>query len=693
MIPLLQQSCTTLKGVGPALQERLQKLGINTLEDLFFHLPIRYQDRSKVTPIAHLRVGDQAVVEGQVVAVEQQMRRRSLTVVMLRDESGFILQLKFFHFTAAQAKNFTPESRWRCFGEVKGFANVLEMVHPECQRVTENMAPLSKQALTPIYPSTDGVTQHQWRHLSEQLIDKLAKENILDDFAAFLPKQLQAYSLHDALLYLHRPPLDADQEKLLSSQHPAQQRLILEELVAQQMSLLKLRSNTQTHQAPKIIFSLQPQEQFLQKLTFKLTAAQERVVKEVLADMALAKPMMRLVQGDVGSGKTIVAALIALQVIAHNYQVALMAPTEILSEQHYQKMHEWFSPLGIEVVWLAGKLTKKARDEVLPKIAEGKAALIVGTHALFQESVKFANLGLVIIDEQHRFGVHQRLALRQKGERDNWQPHQLVMTATPIPRTLAMAAYADLQHSIIDELPPGRTPVQTLVLPSNRRDEILQRIHHLCADGHQIYWVCPLIEESELLQCQAAETSFAELQQALPSLRIALVHGRMKAIEKEAVMAKFKDHQFDVLVATTVIEVGVDVPNACLMVIENAERMGLAQLHQLRGRVGRGSAKSFCVLLYQHPLSLDAQTRLNILRQSQDGFYIAEQDLLLRGPGEILGTRQTGLVTMRIADVMRDQNVLPLAQDIAEHLLGQQPQLAEYLMTRWIGHKMAYRDA
>lgn len=610
----------------------------------------------------------------------------------LQDASG-VISLRFYHFNAAQKKQFSSGNTLRCYGEPRRGASGLEIYHPEYELLEEGLDGDLEPNLTPVYPATDGISQQRLRLLHEQAHELLRSQQVdLDDL---LPRdwlsQWRLPTLEESLLFLHQPDRDTDLGYLLSGQHPAQKRLILEELLAHQLSLHKIRAQVQAHQAPAIQCQQSFQKQLLAQLPFTPTGAQQRVVSEIEQDIQQPYPMLRLVQGDVGSGKTLVAALAACDVLEAGYQVALMAPTEILAEQHLQNLSAWFAPLGITTGWLAGKVKGKARLQALSDIADGTAQLVVGTHALFQEDVDFARLGLIIIDEQHRFGVHQRLELREKGIQMGLSPHQLIMTATPIPRTLAMSAYADLDTSVIDELPPGRSPITTVAIADSRRPEIIQRVNAACTsqenggESAQAYWVCTLIEESEALQCQAAENTAEELREALPHLRIGLVHGRMKATEKAEIMASFKAHELDLLVATTVIEVGVDVPNASLMIIENPERLGLAQLHQLRGRVGRGSAKSHCVLLYKSPLSFTSKQRLQVMRDSQDGFYIAEQDLQIRGPGEMLGTRQTGLQMLRVADLQRDGDLLPQVREMAEQLWNNHPQTVEPLIQRWLG--------
>lgn len=679
---------TNLKGVGPKMAERLARLGLHTVQDALLHLPARYQDRTKVTPIAALRVGEYATIVADALDNRVQMGRRRSLLVRVNDRSG-TLTLRFFRFSAAQQKQLATGTTLQLYGEVRPGPTGPELVHPEYKALAAGAPIEVEETLTPVYPATEGVHQLTLRNIAGQALTYLNAGSV----AELLPESLRAGlpTLEQSIRVLHEPPTSADQQQLLEGMHPAQRRLALEELLAHQLSMLFVRQQAQAVQA----IALQPGEQLKQallaQLPFSPTAAQARVVAEIESDLQQSMPMLRLVQGDVGSGKTLVAALAAVSALAAGYQVALMAPTELLAEQHTRSFAMWLEPLGIRVGWLAGKLKGKAREQTLQGLASGEVQFVVGTHALFQTAVKFANLALVIIDEQHRFGVHQRLALREKGEQQGRHPHQLVMTATPIPRTLAMTAYADLATSIIDELPPGRTPVQTVAIPDSRREQVVQRLQDAVQnEGRQVYWVCTLIEESESLQCQAAEDTATYLQQCLPNLRIGLVHGRMKGAEKEAVMQQFKAHELDLLVATTVIEVGVDVPNASLMIIENPERLGLAQLHQLRGRVGRGSVASHCVLLYKTPLSQQANERLAVLRDTNDGFVIAEHDLELRGPGELLGARQTGLVQMKVADLVRDQDLLPQIRTLAERLFVDYPDLSEALMQRWLPDKDRY---
>ncbi|WP_282040530.1 ATP-dependent DNA helicase RecG [Halomonas alimentaria] len=683
----LDAPVTSLKGVGEALAQKLSRLRIDSVADLLFHLPLRYQDRTRITPIGTLRAGHEAVVEGEVVAAEVVRGRRRSLLVRLRDGSG-LLSLRFFHFSPAQQQQFQPGTWVRGFGEARAGATGLELYHPE-YRLLRADAPPVEDHLTPIYPATEGLHQTRLRALIEQALARLdaAPEALPDWITEDLRQRFRLPELHRCLHVLHQPPPEVDPEQLASGRHPATRRLALEELLAHRLSLQAVRLQIQQDGAPALPSGRGLQARFLTQLPFSLTAAQRRVLDEIAADLGREVPMLRLVQGDVGSGKTVVAAMAALSAIAGDCQAAMMAPTEILAEQHYRAFRAWFAPLGIEVAWLAGKLKGKARLDTKAAIQDGRARMVVGTHALFQGDVHFQRLGLAIVDEQHRFGVHQRLALREKGEAGGLTPHQLVMTATPIPRTLAMSAYADLDVSVIDELPPGRTPVKTVAMPDERRPEVVERIRHACTEGRQAYWVCTLIEESEVLECQAAEATRDELTEALPELAIGLVHGRMKAAEKAEVMDAFKAGELDLLVATTVIEVGVDVPNASLMIIENPERLGLSQLHQLRGRVGRGATQSFCVLLYHPPLSAHSKERLAVMRETTDGFRIAEKDLELRGPGEVLGTRQTGLAQMKIADLERDADLLDRVAPLAEALMATHPEASQPLIRRWLGEE------
>ncbi|MBV7416267.1 ATP-dependent DNA helicase RecG [Aeromonas sp. sif2433] len=683
-------SLDSLKGVGSKMLEKLERLGLATVQDLLFHLPLRYEDRTQVWPIGDLPPGLHGAVEGEIQDTQLVMGRRRMLVCRISDGTGS-LTLRFFNFTAAQKNSLAPGRLLRCFGEVRPGKYGLEMAHPEYKLLGEEQAGQTEEALTPVYPTTEGLRQLSLRSLTDQALAQLELYGVEELLPAGLyPHQIE---LAAALRLLHRPPPSVALALLESGQHPAQQRLVLEELLAHNLSVLKVRAQAQTQLARSLKPAPTLVKQLLGALPFKPTGAQNRVVAEISQDLQRSYPMMRLVQGDVGSGKTLIAALAALQAIGNGCQVGLMAPTELLAEQHAINFAHWLEPLGIKVGWLAGKQKGKARETQLAAIADGSVKMVVGTHAIFQEQVVFQRLALVIIDEQHRFGVHQRLALREKGEREGVHPHQLIMTATPIPRTLAMTAYADLDTSVIDELPPGRTPITTVALPDSRRGDVIERVKLACEEGKQAYWVCTLIEESEVLECQAAEDTAAELQNLLPGLHIGLVHGRMRPVEKQRVMEEFKAGILQLLVATTVIEVGVDVPNASLMIIENPERLGLAQLHQLRGRVGRGSVASHCVLLYHAPLSKTAQSRLGVLRETSDGFQIAQRDLELRGPGELLGTRQTGLADLKIADLVRDQSLIPQVQKLARYLMDRHPSHVDPLIRRWLGLRDHYSNA
>ncbi|HEX9851736.1 MAG TPA: ATP-dependent DNA helicase RecG [Woeseiaceae bacterium] len=685
----LGDALTALTGVGPALAGKLQKLGLYRVEDLLFLLPLRYEDRTRLTRLGSLRPGVRAMVTGEVLLAETVFRGRRSLLVRIGDGSGQ-LTLRFFHFSRQQQAQFRSGVHASCYGDVRPGALGLEMVHPEYRILRSGEPPVTSNALTPVYPATEGVQQGRLRNLMTQalaLIKSAPPEELLSQDVL---ERHRMPPIADALLYLHRPPPDADLDSMASGRHPCQQRLAFEELLAHYISLRNLRIAALQESAPSLVDRRKLVSTFIGGLPFRLTKAQQWVIKEISEDLRTPHPMMRLVQGDVGSGKTIVAAIACLYAISSGVQAAVMAPTELLAEQHWQNFTGWFADLGITLAWLSGSQKQSDRNRSLAAIADGSAQLIIGTHALFQAGVGFNNLALIVIDEQHRFGVHQRMALRNKGVATGGQPHQLVMTATPIPRTLAMAAYADLDTSVIDEMPPGRQPVQTVALPDTRRAEVVARVRRACEEGHQAYWVCPLIEESDVLDYQAAEVSYEMLREALPSLEIGLVHGRMSSGDRDRVMRRFKDGDIEVLVATTVIEVGVDVPNASLMIVENAERMGLSQLHQLRGRVGRGAAQSHCVLLYRQPLGQLAKSRLAVLRDSNDGFVVAQRDLELRGPGELLGTRQTGLPQYRVADLLRDAHLMPGVQQAAESISRSSPQSAAAIVRRWTGEAGQY---
>jgi ATP-dependent DNA helicase RecG len=693
-----QQKVNSLRGVGPQLAARLNKLGLYSIQDLLFHLPMRYIDRTQITPIGGVQAQTEVVIEGQILASDVVFGRRRSLVCRLQDGSG-TTTLRFFHFSRAQQERLKAGTKLRCFGEARRGKLGVEFYHPEYLHLDDAETQHLEKTLTPIYPATEGITQNRLRDLCGQAVKLLDQYKIPELLPTMTDNPLASqlsFSLTDAVKLLHHPPPGTALGLLANGEHPAQQRLAIEELIAHNLSLLRVREKIQAQPATVLPEDKSATNALLAALPFHLTEAQIRVYEEISRDINSSQPMLRLVQGDVGSGKTIVAALAALQTIASGHQAVLMAPTEILAEQHRVNFEQWFKPLNIQIGWLTGKVKGKARDIQLNAIANGKAKMVIGTHALFQEGVAFDNLALSIIDEQHRFGVHQRLALRQKGSGSGDSgnvPHQLIMTATPIPRTLAMSAYADLDCSVIDQLPPGRKSVTTIALNDIRRNDLIQRVRAACASGRQAYWVCTLIEESDVLEAQAAEVTASELQLLLPELSVGLIHGRLKPRDKHQIMQDFKTGTIDLLVATTVIEVGVDVPNASLMIIENAERLGLSQLHQLRGRVGRGSEASHCLLLYSHPLSNNGSARLKIMRETSDGFKIAEKDLELRGPGEILGTRQTGDLQLRIADLRRDGHLLPAIKPISQYLLLNQPNTVDHLIRRWLGHSDKYAQA
>ncbi|EPN0731942.1 ATP-dependent DNA helicase RecG [Yersinia enterocolitica] len=682
---------STLSGVGASQAGKLAKMGLETIQDLLLHLPLRYEDRTRLYRIGDLLPGLSVTVEGEVLRSDISFGRRRMMTCQISDGSG-VLTLRFFNFNAAMKNSLSPGKHVIAYGEAKRGNTGPEIIHPEYRVHGENIGVELQESLTPVYPTTEGIRQATLRKLIDQALAMLDSSVIAELLPIELSRSL--ISLPEAIHTLHRPPADIQLADLEQGKHPAQRRLIMEELLAHNLSMLAVRAGAQSYRALPLLPEEQLKQRFLAALPFTPTHAQQRVVAEIEQDMTHNFPMMRLIQGDVGSGKTLVAALAALRAIAHGKQVALMAPTELLAEQHANTFRQWLEPLGLEVGWLAGKQKGKARLAQQEAVASGQVSMVVGTHAMFQEQVQFSGLALVIIDEQHRFGVHQRLALWEKGEEQGFHPHQLIMTATPIPRTLAMTAYADLDTSVIDELPPGRTPVTTVAIPDTRRSDVIQRVKNACLEeGRQAYWVCTLIEESELLEAQAAEVTCEELKIALPEIKVGLVHGRMKGPEKQAVMLAFKQGELQLLVATTVIEVGVDVPNASLMIIDNPERLGLAQLHQLRGRVGRGAVASHCVLLYKTPLSKTAQMRLQVLRDSNDGFVIAQWDLEIRGPGELLGTRQTGSAEFKVADLLRDQAMIPEVQRVARHLHQQYPEHAQALIERWLPERTRYTNA
>ncbi len=680
-IPTLRE----LHGVGPRLESSLGQLDIHTVQDLLFHLPLRYEDRTRIHPVGSLYPGAQVQIEGRVEQSAIVRARRSMLVVVVSDGTGRIT-LRFFHFRAAQKQQLSRGTRLRCYGEVRNGFQGLEMVHPSYKRILSERDERVSDRLTPVYPSVDALGQARWLKLSGQAL-ALLEQKVLE-LEELLPSDLRGklhmMSLEEAIRYIHRPPAGADVAALVERRHPAQQRLALEELLAHNLSMQQLHQRQRRFRAPVMDRPSRLEHDFIERLPFSLTGAQLRVIDEIHRDLALGHPMQRLVQGDVGSGKTVVAAMAALRAMGNGYQTAITAPTELLAEQHLRSFTDWLEPMGMKPAWLSGKVTGKARQKTLEAIREG-VPLVIGTHALMQEGVQFKQLGLVIVDEQHRFGVHQRLSLLDKASETSLHAHQLIMTATPIPRTLAMTAYAGLETSVIDELPPGRKPVTTVAISNDRRNEVIARVAAACAEGKQAYWVCTLIEESDVIQAQAAEDVARELQTGLSEINVGLIHGRMKAVDKQDVMSRFKEGGIQLLVATTVIEVGVDVPRASLMIIENAERLGLAQLHQLRGRVGRGEQQASCVLMYNPPIGPLARERLDILRKTSDGFRIAEKDLELRGPGEVLGTRQTGMLQFRVADLARDQHLLEQIPPVADRLLRENPGLAEKLVRRWIG--------
>jgi len=680
---------SSLKGVGPALEKTLEKLNLYRVDDLLFLLPLRYEDRTQLVRIGTLEAGARCLVTGEVLLAETVFRGRRNLLIRISDGSGQ-LTLRFFHFSRQQQAQFQVGVHVSCFGEIRRGQTGFEIIHPEYRILRKDQDAVTNDSLTAIYPATEGVQQGRLRNLSDQALQQMRAAPPEELLPPAITKKLGMPSLADAINYLHRPPPDADTKQLLSGTHPCQQRLAFEELLAHYLSLRNLRALSASEDAIALIDGNEDVSGFVNDLPFQLTGAQDRVVDDILSDLAEPHPMMRLIQGDVGSGKTVVAAIACVKAVACGVQAAIMAPTEILAEQHWRSFSDWFRPLGLDVAWLSGSQRVAARRESLELIANGGAKLVVGTHALFQEGVDFHRLGLVVIDEQHRFGVHQRMAMRDKGVSSDGHPHQLVMTATPIPRTLAMAAYADLDTSIIDELPPGRQPVSTVAVPESRRSEVVERVRSACSSGQQAYWVCPLIEESDVLDYQAAEASYQMLTESLPDIRIGLVHGRMRPAEKERGMKAFKEGLIQLLVATTVIEVGVDVPNASLMIIENAERMGLSQLHQLRGRVGRGATQSHCVLLYKSPLGRVAKERLAVLRDTNDGFIVAQRDLELRGPGELMGTRQTGLPDYRIADLVRDAELMPQVQITAESIRKESASQAAAIIRRWLGDANRY---
>ncbi|MCP4765184.1 MAG: ATP-dependent DNA helicase RecG [Gammaproteobacteria bacterium] len=689
------QGLRYLKGVGPRVAEKLQKLGLQTQRDLLFHLPLRYEDRSFISPLGSLQAGQRSQIEAEVLQASVHFRRqgrsRRVLVAKLADSTG-MMTARFFYFSAKQQQLFEKGNWLRCYGEVRLAQGELEMIHPEIEAIDRDNPPPLPTTLTPVYPTTEGLHQLSLKRILQQVIEKLKSEGIDETLPQAWLDENGFPGFASAMLDLHSPHSRRDSELIAHNRHPAQHRFVVEELAAHRLALLERRRQIRSRKTLRLIAGDRLTGPMLEKLPFALTGAQQRVLAELAEDFTADKPMIRLLQGDVGSGKTVVAALACLPVIQSGYQATLMAPTEILAEQHQQNFCNWLEPLGITVVSLAGADKGKKREQKLAMIASGEAQVVVGTHALFQASVEFKRLGFIIFDEQHRFGVDQRLTLQRKTRNDE-MPHQLIMTATPIPRTMAMSIYADLDYSQIDELPPGRKPVTTSIVSEQQRASLIARVAESCVEGGQVYWVCTLVEESEVLQCEAAELTYESLSRQLPQLSVGLVHGRMKSVEKEAAISAFKQGEIHILVATTVIEVGVDVPNANIMIIENPERLGLAQIHQLRGRVGRGSRESFCILLVRNGLSEQVRTRLEIIRSTQDGFAIAQKDLELRGAGEVLGTRQTGEMSFKIADLMRDQKWFAKVEALAK--LVQQPEYArqrDELLRNWIGERQDYTD-
>ena len=679
----MTSSVIVLKQVGPITRRLLESLSIYTIQDLLLHLPSSYQNRTQVRAINSLCNGDQAVIEGKIHLISTTYGHRRNLICSISDGTGSLI-LRFYHFTIQQQQKLKIGFQLRCFGNIrKNYQGRLEMIHPEYQIVEKSIPLVMEHYLTPVYPTIKGLSQTKWRYLISQALEYLKKPDFIKEL---LPEVIRIRfhfpTLIEALFYIHNPPRHAPIKLLQVNQHQSQQRLAFEELLAQQIILQKWRFLVRTQSAPMLIKN-NWQEKLCCTLTFKLTSAQNRVIKEINQDLIKSKPMLRLLQGDVGSGKTIVAAMAILKAAENGYQSAIMAPTALLAEQHYQNFQRWLCPFGIRVGWLVGNVTHVTRKKTLKEIASGRLSVIIGTHALFQQTVVFCQLALIVIDEQHRFGVHQRLALKKKSP-EHYHPHQLIITATPIPRTLAMISYANLDISTIDEQLPGRKPIITILTSNVHRDDIIKRIEKHCEYGQQVYWVCTLITNSKISQCEAAETTYKKLRQSFTNLNVGLIHRRLAKDKKNNVMIAFKMGKIDLLVATTVIEVGVDVPNASLMIIDNVERLGLVQIHQLRGRVGRGEHKSYCILLYQEPLSKNARARLALLRDTQDGFLVAQRDLELRGPGELLGTRQSGLYHFRIANLVQHQNLLPAVRKIAILILQRYPALIKQLLSRWV---------
>jgi len=688
-MPSLSDPVISISGLGKKTSDRLNQIGIYSLEHLLFHLPNRYQDKTFITPLSSAKVGDESLLELSIDRIEEAPTRQRQLLCYLSDEKNKKILLRFFHINQYQKQAFVRGELIQCFGEIRIGRQGLEMHHPEYRLISQEQTPLLEKTLTPIYPLCAGVTQAKMKLWVNEAL-KVLKNTVIDDYFEKITNNTMP-SLKDSLFLLHHPEKGENLSKIENFKHIAQQRLIIEELAAQQLSLLKIKVARKTNSCNIFSINNSLSDQLLDSLEFQLTEAQSRCIEEINQDISTPQPMLRLLQGDVGSGKTIVAVFALLQAVSNNFQTAVMAPTEILARQHLQSFSNYLNHLGIKVAFLSGSQNTEERTSQVKLIESGKAQVVIGTHALFQENVSFHNLALVIIDEQHKFGVHQRLSLAQKASKT---PHQLVMTATPIPRSLTMSAYADLDTSVIDELPPGRQKIKTVALSNNRRDELIAKIKQISNEGRQIYWVCTLIEESEALRAESAENTFNYLSSNLEGIRVVMIHGRLTKSEKEGIMNDFTEGRIDLLVATTVIEVGVNVPNASLMIVENAERLGLAQLHQLRGRVGRGAEKSACVLMYQSPLSESAKQRLEILRQSHDGFMIAEKDLELRGPGEILGTQQTGIADMKIANIVRDAYLLKQASYYSSKLLEASEASQNALISRWIDEdKVDYFNA
>ena len=688
-MPSLSDPIISISGLGQKTADRLNQLGIHTLEHLLFHLPSRYQDKTTITSLSSANVEEEILIEVTIDRIEVIPARQRQLLCYLSDNQNQRVLLRFFHFTQYQKQALIRGETIQCFGEIKIGRQGLEMHHPEYRIISQDQKPLLESTLTPVYPLCAGVSQNKMKQWVNNALDVL-KANVIDDYFEKITQSTMP-SLKDSLFLLHHPNKNEDLSKIEAFTHISQQRLIIEELAAHQLSLLKIKEARKSKEPKKISIKNALSNKLLSSLEFDLTSAQSRCISQINEDLSSSEPMHRLLQGDVGSGKTIVAVFALLQAAENNFQTAVMAPTEILARQHLQNFSNYLTPLGIQIAFLSGSQNTQERKDNLSLIENGKAKVIIGTHALFQENVYFEDLALVIIDEQHKFGVHQRLSLSKKA---SLTPHQLVMTATPIPRSLTMSAYADLDTSIIDELPPGRQTIETVALSNARRDELITKIEQISKEGRQIYWVCTLIEESEALRAESAEKTFTYLTDNLRDLKVVMIHGRLTKSEKEIIMSDFSSGKTNLLVATTVIEVGVNVPNASLMIVENAERLGLAQLHQLRGRVGRGSEKSACVLLYQSPLSQTAKERLDILRQSNDGFLIAQKDLELRGPGEILGTQQTGIASMKIADIVRDSYLLKQVGYYSSKMLEAEHTSQNALMTRWIDEeKTHYFDA